>query len=995
MEVYPSDFLSHLTPLLVVSGLETGNSEVDIANNEAYKRVVESHPLTAHGEQLASRQVPVVVTPLAADFKSRLAAKSRVVTHWEPESFRVNRREINYLLHIEFIDRKTFKLLPTKKVVYGSDTELPAGQAPKQEFVKKYNNGDLHSAISPHNPNSQLFPDGVLSVDWIQKYLYLVPATLVSVHELGKSIAVDEDLVRVLNELKIQAQERGIKLLVVLLVEGEVTDAINDRIYNIRRSTGLAARTGLFVLPEKSQEVERETLAETICQLAYAQSQEFATTISKILRRKRGQNNILSTSEVGKLTIPPLPNVGWELRYNFKLAAMAEYRQELEVALTLYETAYDSTLELFETLSLTGQSSQPELTVQEREDEGTDKPAADRDTTPDNGTKTGISAHSSERWCQGRMLLDIIAFKIVNLCLLTEQPNVAYKKFCIHLESVATLIEKRGLSTERFSYINWRAHQFERLAEMVSWTGNSAIPKDQSMAKLSTHNEDLGGSVLRLPRSGYLFLQAYDLIKQLNEGELARDEDPYFSGDFDYNQSCLELLKQALADLEDTTGTRSTGLVYSRLADLYAKAKDYKTGLGYYKKAVAIYRKDQWPQLLIPLLEGIVLCAEEVNSVDGVAARLELMALTDSSTDTTNEKTVDIFGENTDPQPVFQLGRRQEIRMFDAGFVFESSSCYTGIGVNAQITISPLFKSPDSVTVSRLQVFVTGGGFDNNPITLIHDETLPNSQLFMLQSDKNSGETTKLKANLSFTKDVARVFQLHLVPKQLGDVEYARVLVDIKYPLFEVQQEIKQGTEDALIPVIQWAVENEPNKIAYRHIRTSPNSPPHGMQVHPRPSQVVTTSDAPSLASTGETLTVRVFVENQEDEPILLQVDGTASTDGGKAISLNWISRNSSQSEPVNNTEKSEEETSGEFHELAAASKSSQSLTLQVPNSAVNNISLELSVKYYLKSDTDKTTLIKDGALVSIPVTKPFRVNFDVAPRPHPVPWDNVFVPVL
>ena len=294
-----------------------------------------------------------------------------------------------------------------------------------------------------------------MSVSWVQKYLYLLPATLISFHEIAENDKDDSKLIEELNSMKQQLGRRDIRLIIVI-----VSDiATDDRINLIRKQTGLASRTGLLFLPAStSTDVEKETLVETLCQMAYAQSIDYYTTISKRIRKKLtgGRSNVMtansgthsSSNNSGResrtesdLSITkdlkftsPLTNVGWNVRYSFKLSVMAEFRQDIETSLNLYESTYELILELFETLN----------------------PKAD---TP------------ARRWNQARVILDSVAFRIFRIYLYLEQPNIAVcQKFEYHILLVKNIIEAKDFSSSSYAYTGWVCQQYLLLADLVNAT---------------------------------------------------------------------------------------------------------------------------------------------------------------------------------------------------------------------------------------------------------------------------------------------------------------------------------------------------------------------------------------------------------------------------------------------------------------------------------------------------------------------------------------------
>lgn len=206
----------------------------------------------------------------------------------------------------------------------------------------------LHSPISPLTPTSPLYPDGLIAPIWIRKHRELVPSVFILVlrlHEVrreGTPAATDEDgeplsredeerardadLVAEIVDRKRTTLERGTKLAVILLCSRELLDdpQLDTRLSLIRRQSGLDSRASLFVIsPVPQSEVNH--FVHSLRTELFPAALDFYREHGRRVRRKRARIAVAGRGALSEL--------GWNVRYDYKLALFAEVRGELEVAL--------------------------------------------------------------------------------------------------------------------------------------------------------------------------------------------------------------------------------------------------------------------------------------------------------------------------------------------------------------------------------------------------------------------------------------------------------------------------------------------------------------------------------------------------------------------------------------------------------------------------------------------------------------------------------------
>ena len=218
----------------------------------------------------------------------------------------------------------------------------------------------LHSTISPLTPSAPIFPDGIVTPLWIIKHQELLPAAFLACFPLtsdpNTSSLRDNQLKTEINNIRNAFGQTNYKtkLMVIFLCDdGEETPYdLDDRLSIIRRATGLDSKTSFFISPESTVS-QIDDFLKTILGILQPMCVEYYRDLSKHARRKRNRGSPpLPTAPPNTGTLKTLSQQGWNVRYEFKLGVFAEFRQEMDAACRNFESAYDGLLapELFETI---------------------------------------------------------------------------------------------------------------------------------------------------------------------------------------------------------------------------------------------------------------------------------------------------------------------------------------------------------------------------------------------------------------------------------------------------------------------------------------------------------------------------------------------------------------------------------------------------------------------------------------------------------------------
>lgn len=987
MNSYPIDTLRHFTPLVLISGLaipdeSSGSNLSSRLWGVNGRSVLSAHPSTETREQLATSHQPAdtihdedVIMP---ELFWKFAEKSSDPAIWSPQSLKVSQRQIPYLLNLQFLDSNTSPeyLLPPIKVRRQNSNSTHSQQREVDDNASdtnrrsvehveyQYPSGSLHSELSPLTSTSDLFPDGIISEKWIQKYLYLIPSTFVSIHLLKNAhtreeqVEADDKLARKINALKGQLGLRNIRIIVIIVSEQLPTEdpTIKDRIYSLRKNTGLPARTGLFFLPP-STESQLEALVETVYQLSFNYSFDFYSKISAQIHRKlsgRPKTLSMSLEDAANMTISPLSHAGWEVRYNFKLGVLAELRQEIDSSTQVFMTTYEMALELFETL----------------------RP---------------LKETSDSRWCEFRTLLDTLAFRIVKHHLYKGLPHLAYKKFLYHVGSVSRILDVCGFAHDAFSYKNWRATQYAMLAQLADFAGADLIPNATPIAP-GANDQEPGDC---LPRSGFLGLTASELYSNLLNGNYTSSDvvDPYMNASSTDLESVKVhvkgFLKAAIQDFSRTApqNERSIGYCMYLLGESYRlQDKDSKAAQGYYKQAAAIYRKDKWNPLMQPVLERLVETSQAIEEYEeSVLAELEL----GFNSSKRGPKIEDLMTKLSlsDCHDIDLSGNERGIPIYLAEFTFASEECFLGLPIKAQVALTNNYLDSLSSNTSSCYVLedfkVTISG-ELASIHVVHNESLPviesdylsiSNLVLAKEPSEYEDRVFQAEANLSFKPGQRIVFEFSQIPKKLGEARFIDLSLTAKHENLRLKMKLPMVAN--MSGAVPWYEYNGQARIL-RAVRI-PN--PYRTKLSPRFSLVKVALDRTGPVVLGERLIMNALISSSEPEPVILEIQAKGMTNKGDAMKSKWVT---------------EEEVITDLLQglsIPAGESTSIPLEFRIPVGSIESVTLEFFISYYSANDED--TIIKDDMVITLNVLKPFVVNFDIHPRIHTDPWPNFFIPPI
>ncbi|PWW77011.1 hypothetical protein C7212DRAFT_357436 [Tuber magnatum] len=1000
MDAYPTEFITHETPLLILSGL--GEPE---AQTPAY-------PLLEEGGFKTSSELPPVTTSASVQLLEcfqRFDASSGV---W---SGRAERLAKSPAFRIRAIGRNY--TLPPRKAVPPAPEDPPLGADIPPTRA-------LHSPISPLSPDSPLYPDGVISNLWLRKHQLLLPSVFVCFHELYTETndeniqnLRDNELVASINAAKkhfspstgstisasiggdeIRSSGYRSKFAVVLMSDKSILSSprIDDRLSYIKRSTNLIANATFFFVPANSSVVELQQFALSFLSTLYPLAIEYYRDLSKHSRRKRNKGSVPPP------TIPSsraLSQQAWNLRYEFKLGIFAEFRQEMDTAARNYETAYEKLLtEVFET-----------------------------------------TTSWSDRWTQARLLADITVLRLIRCHLWGEQYTAAKRRWSAHVAHMTNMLNRKGRGTETYGFAAWMSRWNKCLGELIQSGSfpvfSVSVPASPRTPMLGVGIDGIDPPAIYAPpekqisvserigpqdllhHAGFYYLKAAEFMslrvrraKRISVSDSADSYDLYLcpppqeEGTADHNSSQLSLLSLARQEFHSRQQKRMVDSITLQIAKLkIAKAPQDESLWGEALKdlrtVARIYRKEGWWEVLEDVLWNIVQCGRNAGEGGSVViAELELTCSSvfkerrgwryDLSRTLEGVKTVKV-------KPTLVVRGGDVVSFLTASYSFETPNVHAGDSIISQLVISSdAHASAAPIVFSELKITYEG----NLRTTLLrHTSPSPRSDSKInkinlrgkVQEQSHSPDEplpspTSIKSflvantDLSLAPGETKIYEFSSILREAGDAKAICATFVMYTEGFELDYMVMLDTDGG--SGIWWSGE-EGGPLKKKPLRAKE---PGALTIMPRPPkiEVMAKSAVEGELYVNEIVKIELAVENGEEEDAIVDVGlrilGWPVDDD--LPSVTWIS------------DGVEEPATASLYPLGKLSPSTPPTkrTICFPSpSRPADCAIEITAHYHLVSDPD--TPIHKNIMAEMPIVNPFSTAFDFSPRVHPDPWPDYF----
>ncbi|KAK9456083.1 Gryzun, putative trafficking through golgi-domain-containing protein [Dipodascopsis uninucleata] len=936
MDVYPSEYMCHNLPLMLVSGLTKAQQSPTSLSLEI-PRVEPSADIIASDEDI----------PQASELLR--AFLDRRFELWEESAIRVENRKSQQAVFRTLVTSKNYRL-PEKK----SGIMSPRSASSSNSSALKYSN--LHSPLSPLSHESPLYPDGLITPLWLKKYQYYVPAVFVACREIFTGTEDvhakadhDNELIKELNELKKHFTDRGVKFTVFIVSRKSVLQSIdlNDRISYLRKGTGLDARTGLFFVPPCST-TEIITIVKEFKQALYPVALDFYSNLLKHSRRKRGRNAVPSGSVSPGVTYLSL--TGWNLRYEFKQAVFAEFRQEIEVAIKLYGIAYESLLDYFESIDV-----------------------------------------DNVRWNEARLLLDSIAVKILKFNLYLNQPVMAQKVFNVHIESVTALVEKHFRTTYSYSFLAWKARQHQMLAQVLDHAPEQLYPRSVPFAGVAGDiiGPDFPSSNV-LHNSGFQYLYAARLTMERQAIAMETIEEPkdlylvsYLSTEknFDHTSLIVNLLESAYSrfDKGDGTQNRMQSYIAYQIAHLLFKQAKYSESLNYYRLSESLYRKERWFGILETILLESAVASKMTNDVSHYIQnqfeRISSVFTNYSEQLASLPEMLNGFDKVPSSRTIVKINYENIISFIDMYFAFMTSEVHVASVTTGQLTLRSCHTSTiGQIAISSILIEFTN---DVRAILIENDEKIEKNRVEKIEFNEKTLEDGKevslSKANLNFDSGEIRTFEFCQLLKKLGVVRLKSVVITFSEPKYSIELLLIAEDMSRDETMCKWWIQTG-GKLLSRRI---PTQLPHSIKIIPKPAHVDIVHYLKGPAYIGERLSIPISITSKEIEPLRATATVVIQNVEGQINIPAWWG---------NSIEKTDSLDIGEI--LPSSPKFDADILVQMP-SEMCDLVVEVVFTYYLASNPEVP--ITKTYIIDLPVTFPFHISYDLSPRIHPKKWPSPF----
>lgn len=310
--------------------------------------------------------------------------------------------------------------MPPKLARLPEDFEIPPSQAV------------LHSPISPLSPTSSLYPDGLIDTKWLKKHQDLVPSVFLCLYSLTADPTLatlhDNKIKTDIGGLRNAVSQSGCKSRLAVMILVDNSSGSQERLENIRRGGGLDPKS-FFAIPTNAAPDEMSRILDNALTTLYMQAIDYYRDHGRIAKKKRGRG------VAPQPTVPPtmgtsqtLSLAGWNVRYDFKSAIWAEYRQEMDTALRSFEQAYDNLM-------------------------GSEVMEAIPSWNP--------------RWNHARLLADIIAVRCIRCLFWNDQYTAAVRRWQSHRDKMADFVDRLGRGTKCYGWEAWEARWAVIMANLI------------------------------------------------------------------------------------------------------------------------------------------------------------------------------------------------------------------------------------------------------------------------------------------------------------------------------------------------------------------------------------------------------------------------------------------------------------------------------------------------------------------------------------------------
>ncbi|KUI69571.1 Trafficking protein particle complex subunit 11 [Cytospora mali] len=966
MDEYPPCSLDYCLPLAVILGLPAKYAQESSLNAE-YKEgatLIRSEPPPVEGDQVAA-----LIQHIRDSDASGLPWNGRETSG------------IKYRFRFKTAGR-TY-LLPPKLARLPEDVDIPPSQAV------------LHSPFSPLSPTSSLYPDGLIDHRWLKKHEELVPSVFVCLYSLTAEPTLatlhDNKIKTDIGVLRNSIAQSGCKsrLAVVMLVDN--SSGVQERLENIRRGSGLDPKS-FFTAPADASPEELSRILDNALTTIYAQAIEYYRDLGRHARKKRGRGVAPQpTAPPTSGTSQTLSLAGWNIRYDFKSAIFAEYRQEMDTALRSFEQAYENLL-----------SSE----VME------------------------IIPSWSPRWNQARFLADIIAVRCIRCLLWHDQYTAAVRRWESHRERIGDFVDRQGHGTNNYGWEAWEARWSVVMANLIEKADipdfdHSAIsiylPSEKNAQAERIQPWELlhhPGYWYRLAarhtsaRRKFAYLMPKDDRRSPSESPASRlaakafnydtymcpdpyDELPLTRMGVNHSQMILNYLLSAQSYFIKKRQQRLAAEVSLECAKELATAKDWGNVVKILRPFwdEMSFRRDGWPEITEDMCWVLRAAAVETAQADLVVSiDWELLNRRYPKHPKWHYDLSKSLQGVDASKPSVEVNDDLGTSFIKPSFAFRHEDGKAGQTCQAQLTIaSDAVLGSAPIILESISIDFDGS---IKPVLLTHEPggdrneskrgsvslnvvSLAETKPGLEQATEDTGSSSYLRGTSNLTLEAGRttVFEMRIPLREPGEASASSLKFTVNNDAFILTYSTsiqKAGTGHV------WYTAASRRRLARTH--------PQSIRVLPRPPKIeIKEINFLDQYYTNEIIELPFDILNEEDADATAKLDITVLGEEPPSFSLKLADGDEKTS--VVDGEESSLQGAG-----LGAIKSSESSRVTLVLSAAERTTaytLTLTVSYSLLTDPE-TTIIQSAAY-QINVASPFEANYELLPRLHPDPWPSLF----
>ncbi|EME87576.1 uncharacterized protein MYCFIDRAFT_26624 [Pseudocercospora fijiensis CIRAD86] len=970
MEAYPTEYVEHNLPLLLLSGLAKDDPS-------------HAGPALTRQEYGAGVQIesPECKTDQAQALLREAKSQDGYGLPWNSASLPGPTGSIRF--RIKTIGR-TYTL-PARKAA-------PIPQSPGVEAVPSAKNTELHSPLSPLSPASPVFPDGIFTARWYTKHQQQVPSVFLAFFDLNANEAAqDEQIKNDINAVKGALSRSGFKtrFAAVLISDKSVLHApeLEDRVASIRRATALDLKTGLFFMPPMTSQVEIATFVQDMMKALQPSCVEYYRDLTKHARRKkaRGGPPPLAHTPVGGAS-QSTSTSGWNVRYEVKQGVFAEFRQEMDVAERHYSAAIE---ELF--------SSE--------------------------GGVFETTASWSPRWDEARLLCDSIALRTIRCQLWNGNHTGAVQSWQNYKQRTRDLIDRRGKGTNSYGWDAWEARWANIMSQLVDRAQIRGLQKavqnesgEWSEVQVYAQPEKALAMAERLPpwnllhHSGYwLRLFAKGIKARWGKADAIPEEDrvppgqspastvanrwktydvymvpephqekpvsgePAYDHPAELGAACI----RAAGEFEARRQIRMAEQLKLELAEDFVGAGRHFDALqvltGLWETCT--WREDEWFVPFSRLLRLLSDCASRDKTTPNAALvpalTWELLCVAPCDLPEGSVSLPQCLNSWEVETPVnLQLEGKQRLCPVVLSFAFRSLESHVGEPQECQLGLEyRTSKASEPLVIDRVELTV-----GSKTIVIRHhvQESHSNDAVILRrlstlrEGEDGSSDTT---ADLSLPPLIRKCFEFSILLREAQLWQVSAVTIFMQTPKFSLSHRL---VDESIRTSRSWMLEKDGklDELLLAHMDAK------SINVLPKPPKVkLHLNGLRKHCYTDELVRLQLELVNEEAEAMSGSIIAKATGQAGEVLAFTW-----------NNDDTGAEILS--MAEIAANATSSAELAIQAPPEA-SNFTLTIDLRYTLISDAN--TPLTKSVTAELVFVAPFETKFTFQPRLPPDPWRSYF----